>query len=129
MNGPPGQHPCLEGPFFREIHHEQTDRERQKSLPGKKEHGDSAQDEHEAEQIAHRALDIVDLSERKNDPIRTYSKGMRQRTKLAQSIAHDPDILFLDEPLSGTDPIGRRRIIDFLLSPLYRYSDEAIREP
>lgn len=70
---------------------------------------------HEAEKIAHRTLEIVDLAERKMDPIRTYSKGMRQRTKLAQAIAHDPDILFLDEPLTGTDPIGRRRVIDLIL--------------
>jgi ABC-2 type transport system ATP-binding protein len=69
----------------------------------------------ESEKIAHRTLDIVDLAERKHDPIRTYSKGMRQRTKLAQSIAHDPDVLFLDEPLTGTDPIGRRRVIDLIL--------------
>ena len=70
---------------------------------------------HEAEKIATRTLEIVDLSERQHDPIRTYSKGMRQRTKIAQAIAHDPDILFLDEPLTGTDPLGRRRMIDLIL--------------
>ncbi len=70
---------------------------------------------HDAEKVATRALEIVDLKSRMMDPIRTYSKGMRQRTKLAQAIAHDPDVLFLDEPLTGTDPIGRRRIIDLIL--------------
>lgn len=47
-------------------------------------------------------------------PISTYSKGMRQRTKLAQAIVHNPDILILDEPLSGTDPVGRREIMDLV---------------
>ena len=49
-------------------------------------------------------------------PISTYSKGMRQRTKLAQALVHDPDLLILDEPLSGTDPIGRREIMDLIES-------------
>ena len=42
-------------------------------------------------------------------PIRGYSKGMRQRTKLAQALVHDPEVLFLDEPLTGTDPGGPAR--------------------
>lgn len=70
---------------------------------------------HEAEKIALRTLDLVELSERKDSKIKTFSKGMRQRTKLAQALAHDPDVLFLDEPLTGTDPIGRRKIIDLVL--------------
>jgi ABC-2 type transport system ATP-binding protein len=41
-----------------------------------------------------------------------YSKGMRQRTKLAATLAHDPDLLILDEPLTGVDPIARAEIID-----------------
>jgi ABC-2 type transport system ATP-binding protein len=40
-----------------------------------------------------------------------YSKGMRQRTKIAQALVHDPQVLFLDEPLTGTDPIARRDLI------------------
>ena len=43
--------------------------------------------------------------------IGAYSKGMRQRVKLAQAIVHDPDLLILDEPLSGMDPLARRRTI------------------
>ena len=43
--------------------------------------------------------------------IGAYSKGMRQRVKLAQAIAHDPELLILDEPLSGMDPIVRRKTI------------------
>ncbi len=46
--------------------------------------------------------------------LRGYSKGMRQRTKLAQCLVHDPDVLFLDEPLTGTDPVARRDLIDII---------------
>ncbi len=69
---------------------------------------------HEADKIAIRTLEIVGLGDRKDTPIKTFSKGMRQRTKLAQAIAHDPEVLFLDEPLIGTDPIGRRRVIELV---------------
>ncbi len=44
--------------------------------------------------------------------ISTYSKGMRQKVKLAQALAHDPDVLILDEPLTGTDPLSRVQISD-----------------
>ena len=47
----------------------------------------------------------------KDKKIGAYSKGMRQRVKLAQAIAHDPELLILDEPLSGMDPMGRRATI------------------
>jgi ABC-2 type transport system ATP-binding protein len=43
--------------------------------------------------------------------IGAYSKGMRQRVKLAQALVHDPELLILDEPLSGMDPLGRRKTI------------------
>jgi ABC-2 type transport system ATP-binding protein len=62
-------------------------------------------------QAARRALEAVDLLDAANKKIGAYSKGMRQRVKLAQAIAHDPELLILDEPLSGMDPIMRRRTI------------------
>ena len=64
-----------------------------------------------AEEAATRALVQVDLMEAANKKIGAYSKGMRQRVKLAQAIAHDPSLLILDEPLSGMDPLARRRTI------------------
>jgi ABC-2 type transport system ATP-binding protein len=62
-----------------------------------------------ARAAAHRALAAVDLEDAAGKRIGAYSKGMRQRVKLAQAIAHDPELLILDEPLSGMDPVGRRR--------------------
>ncbi len=44
--------------------------------------------------------------------ISEYSRGMRQRIKIGQSLIHNPSIIFADEPLSGTDPIGRKLMID-----------------
>jgi ABC-2 type transport system ATP-binding protein len=67
--------------------------------------------ESEAVAAARTALERVDLMEAANKKIGGYSKGMRQRVKLAQAIVHDPELLILDEPLSGMDPIGRRRTI------------------
>ena len=60
---------------------------------------------------ARRALEAVDLLDVADRKIGSYSKGMRQRVKLAQAIVHDPQLLILDEPLSGMDPIMRRRTI------------------
>jgi ABC-2 type transport system ATP-binding protein len=65
----------------------------------------------EATTAATRALTIVDLMEAADKKIGAYSKGMRQRVKLAQAIVHDPGLLILDEPLSGMDPIARRKSI------------------
>ena len=67
--------------------------------------------EKEAVAAATRALTIVDLMEAADKKIGAYSKGMRQRVKLAQAIVHDPQLLILDEPLSGMDPIARRKTI------------------
>jgi ABC-2 type transport system ATP-binding protein len=70
--------------------------------------------EQEADAAAKRALEIVDLMEAANKKIGAYSKGMRQRVKLAQAIVHDPALLILDEPLSGMDPLARRRTIKLI---------------
>ena len=67
--------------------------------------------EPEAAAAARRALERVDLLEAADKKIGAYSKGMRQRVKLAQAIVHDPELLILDEPLSGMDPLARRRTI------------------
>ena len=67
--------------------------------------------EKEADEAARRALTAVDLMDAAGKKIGAYSKGMRQRVKLAQAIVHDPALLILDEPLSGMDPLARRRTI------------------
>ena len=67
--------------------------------------------EKEALEAATRAMVNVDLMEAANKKIGAYSKGMRQRVKLAQAIVHDPQLLILDEPLSGMDPLARRKTI------------------
>jgi ABC-2 type transport system ATP-binding protein len=64
-----------------------------------------------AKEMAARAIETVGLSDVANKKIGAYSKGMRQRVKLAQALAHDPDLLILDEPLSGMDPLVRRKTI------------------
>jgi ABC-2 type transport system ATP-binding protein len=56
-------------------------------------------------------LAVVNLTDARDKKIAAYSKGMRQRIKLAQAIAHDPDVLVLDEPLAGMDPVGRHETI------------------
>lgn len=69
----------------------------------------------EAESRCLKVLKTVDMLSAKDKPIASYSKGMRQRIKLAQALVHDPELLFLDEPLTGLDPIGRRHVMNLLL--------------
>jgi len=69
----------------------------------------------DARAAAEAELTTLGLTEAWERPIKTYSKGMRQRVKLAQALAHGPDLLFLDEPLLGCDPVARRRIQDRIL--------------
>ena len=67
-----------------------------------------------AKAAAERALDAVAMTPHQGRVVRGYSKGMRQRTKLAQALVHDPDVLFLDEPFTGTDPVARRELMDII---------------
>jgi len=60
------------------------------------------------------ALELVGIAGRMNSKIKTYSKGMKQRLGIASSILHEPDIVFLDEPTDGVDPVGRREIRDLM---------------
>src|SRR5262249_32341256 len=59
-------------------------------------------------------LATVGMTANMNRAIRGYSKGMRQRTKLAQALVHNPRVLFLDEPFTGTDPLGRHEMIEVI---------------
>jgi len=71
-------------------------------------------DDAECRRRADHALEQVALAEARDRKIGGYSKGMRQRIKMAQSLAHEPQVLLLDEPLSGMDPVNRRRTVDLV---------------
>lgn len=60
-------------------------------------------------------LEQVGIADRMYYKIRTYSKGMKQRVGIAQALMHNPDVIFLDEPTDGVDPVGRREIRESLL--------------
>jgi ABC-2 type transport system ATP-binding protein len=60
-------------------------------------------------------LEAVSLRHAADDRLRTYSKGMLQRIGIAQALVHDPQVVFLDEPMSGLDPLGRKEIRDLIL--------------
>ena len=64
----------------------------------------------EAHRRALDALEVVGMTSAMDRTMGTYSRGMRQRTKLAQAIGHDPELLILDEPFNGLDPVGRHEI-------------------
>ena len=70
----------------------------------------------EAEEKAWKALERLGLTDAANRKVAAYSKGMRQRVRLAQAIAHDPELLVLDEPLNGLDPLVRAETIDLFRS-------------
>jgi ABC-2 type transport system ATP-binding protein len=75
-------------------------------------HGFSAAD---STRRAERALETVGMQHAMRRPIGSYSLGMRQRCKVAQAIAHEPDLLILDEPFNGLDPVGRHELTSFFL--------------
>jgi ABC-2 type transport system ATP-binding protein len=66
----------------------------------------------EAQERAEAAIERVGMADRANRKLRGYSKGMRQRVKLAQALLNEPELLILDEPLSGIDPIGRQELLE-----------------
>lgn len=59
-------------------------------------------------------LKLLELWEVRKSPLRTYSKGMQQRANFCIALINDPDLLILDEPMSGLDPMGRKKIIDLI---------------
>src|SRR5947209_8089220 len=60
-------------------------------------------------------LELVGIAGRMNSKIRTYSKGMKQRLGIAQALLHDPELIMLDEPTDGVDPLGRREIRELMI--------------
>ncbi len=68
----------------------------------------------ESERRAQLALDRTHLADAADRPVAGYSKGMRQKIKLAQALAHDPKVLFLDEPFNGMDPVSRYESMELI---------------
>lgn len=72
-----------------------------------------------ARQRAHEILDLVGMGQERYRSVDSYSTGMKQRVKLAQALVHDPELVFLDEPTNGLDPLGREHILR-LIGSLHR---------
>ena len=69
----------------------------------------------EASQRTNELLQLVGLADSADKQLRKFSKGMLQRVGLAQALINDPEVLFLDEPMSGLDPLGRREVRDLIV--------------
>jgi ABC-2 type transport system ATP-binding protein len=67
-----------------------------------------------------RLLNLVELRDRAEDRVGTYSKGMRQRLALARAMTHNPELLVLDEPTAGVDPSGQIEVRDVILNMAYK---------
>jgi len=65
--------------------------------------------------IIEEIFEIMDLKGRENDRLENFSKGMLQKVGLAQAVLNEPKLLFLDEPMSGLDPLARRMVMDLIL--------------
>jgi len=61
-------------------------------------------------------LELLSLTSAKKIPVKEFSKGMVQRLGIASSLINDPELIFFDEPLSGLDPLGRKRVMDIILT-------------
>lgn len=72
----------------------------------------------DVEERAEYLLKKVDLYSRRNDPVRTYSRGMLQRVSIARALVHDPEIIFLDEPYTGLDSVASRNLTALLTEQL-----------
>lgn len=70
----------------------------------------------EANQRTDELLQLVSLTDSADKQLRKFSKGMLQRVGLAQALINDPEVLFLDEPMSGLDPLGRREVRDLIVN-------------
>ncbi len=75
-----------------------------------------------------RLLTMLDLWDRRNERVRTFSKGMKQRLTIARALINDPPVLFLDEPTANLDPEGAKTVRDFLLE-LKRRSGRSCSTP
>ena len=77
--------------------------------------GLSGMEKQHVKERTEKVIELVGMTHCANRKIRTYSKGMLQRIGLAQALVHNPDVLVLDEPLSGLDPKGTQEVLDLLL--------------
>ncbi len=68
----------------------------------------------DAKRRAREVLELMDLEDRADNRVATFSTGMMRRLELARALIHDPDVLLLDEPTSGIDVDGRRKILDYI---------------